>query len=166
LTKLLSCYYDEYFEPEFWEIGKKSRNYLALIRKGSKAIFDRKFINSSTLDNKIVFRQDNFPEGEIIEQKSVYVKGSNEETTFHGFFIIHNMKDGIYGDQITQKDALEYFDCKQRLPELQGSVKNNLRVKLGTVIRKLSQKHGEEIIAEILLDIMAEYFPTPEIPAP
>ncbi len=112
------------------------------------------------MDDKVVFNQKYFPEGEIIEQKATYIKGSKQETTFHGFFIIHSKDTGIYGEKISQKDALEYFDCKQQLPELQTNEKNNLRVKLGTVVRKLSAKYGESVMSEVLTDILEEYFPS------
>jgi hypothetical protein len=159
LELLLEPYYDEYFEPINWELGKKAKNWIAKIKKGKKSIFDRTFLNSSKLDERIVYRQGNFPEGEIIEQKSVYVKGAKQETLFHGLFIIHHKEDGIYGERISQKDALQYFDCCELLPEVEESQKNKLRVKISTVIRKLAMKYGDQIIAEILTDVLADYLP-------
>ena len=159
--QLLENYYGAYYEPLNWETAnKKCRNFFALISKGKRTIFNRKFINSSFLDDKVVFNLKHFPEGEIIEQKATFIKGSKQETTFHGFFIIHPKEDGIYGEKISQKDALEYFDFKQQLPELQTNEKNNLRVKLGTVVRKLTAKYGETVMSEVLTDILEEYFPT------
>ncbi|WP_371804372.1 hypothetical protein [Candidatus Lokiarchaeum ossiferum] len=159
-VQLLQNYYGDFFEPLNWETAnKKCRNFFAKITKGKKTIFNRKFINSSSLDDRVVFNQKHFPAGEIIEQKSTFIKGTKQETTFHGFFIVHLKENGIYGEKISQKDALEFFDLKQKLPELQSNEKNNLRVKLGTVIRKLTSKYGEAMISEVLTDILEEYFP-------
>lgn len=158
-TQLLKNYYGEYFSPVYWESGKKSRNFFAKIKKGKKLLFDRIFLRSFTIDDQICFRKSDFLEGEIIEQKSVYIKGSKQEATFHGFFIIHNTKKVIYGESISQKDTLEYFECKDKFPEIEENVKTKLRLKLGDVIRKLSQKYGDQLIVEVLADIMEEYFP-------
>ena len=156
---LLDKVYDNFFTPINWEESKKATNYFARISKGGKSIFDRKFLNSTFLDDQVVYRGENFPEGEIIEQKAVYVKGKKRETTFHGFFIIHHDETGIFGEQISQKEALEFFDCESLLPEVADDQKNKLRMKLGTVVRKLSSKYGDEVIAEILTEILESYFP-------
>ncbi len=162
LIKLLEPVYDEYYTPTHWEMGKKHKNYFAKITKGKKkSLFDRKFINSSKLDDSIVYKIGQFPAGEIFEQRTVYVKGAKQEITFGGFFIIHHRSDGIYGEDITQKETLEYFDCKQLLPEIRPEVKNRLRVKMGTVVRQLCNKHGEEMVLDILTDILGEYMPMP-----
>ncbi len=158
-TQLLKNYYGEYFSPINWESGKKSRNFFAKIKKGKKSLFDRIFLKSFTIDDQICFRKSDFLEGEIIEQKSVYIKGSKQEATFHGFFIIHNTAEIIYGENISQKDTLEYFECKDKFPVIEEDVKTKLRLKLGNVIRKLSQKYGDQLIVEVLADIMEEYFP-------
>ncbi|MHA1719268.1 MAG: hypothetical protein DRO88_08960 [Promethearchaeia archaeon] len=156
---LLENFYGEFYRPLNWESGPKSRNYFAKIRKGNKSLFDRIFLKSYVIDEQIVFKKSDFPEGEIIEQKSVYIKGTKKETTFHGFFIIHTNSKGIYGENISQKDTLEYFEYKEQFPELQESAKTKLRLKLGDVIRKLSQKYGDQVIVDVLVDIMEEYFP-------
>ena len=157
---LLEPYYEKFYLPIHWEPGKKAKNYFAKIKKGDgdKTIFDRKFINSSTLDTYTVYRQTDFEEDAIVEQRAVFVKGAKSEITFGGFFVVHFVEDQIYGEPITQKDALEYFDCKELVPEMQDSVKNKLRVKIGTVVRKLAGKYGDDIIAEILGEILTEYF--------
>ena len=158
---LLTQYYGNYFYPLNWELTPKSRNYIAKITKGDKNPFKRKFLHTTKLDDQIVFVKKDFQEGEIIEQKCVYIKGSKQENIFHGFFIIHHEEGQIYGEKISQKDALEYFDCKDLLPdpEIPNAIKNRLRTKLGTVIRQLSQKYGKDLIADVLADILQEYFP-------
>ena len=109
-VKLLADYFNhEYFTPEYWEPGKKSRNFFARISQGRKTMFTRKFLQSTFLDGEIVFRGSSFNEGEIIEQKAVFIKGSKQEITFHGFFIIHHSQGGIFGEKISQREALEYF---------------------------------------------------------
>ena len=158
-TQLLKNYYGEYFCPVFWETGKKSRNFFAKIKKGKKSLFDRVFLKSFTIDDQICFRKSDFPEGEIIEQKSVYIKGTKQEATFHGFFIIHSTNESIFGENISQKDTLEYFECRDKFPKIEENVKTKLRLKLGDVIRKLSQKYGDQLIVEVLADIIEEYFP-------
>jgi hypothetical protein len=160
--KLLDPVYDEFYTPIHWEMGKKSKNYFAKITKGQKkSLFNRKFINSSKIDDMVVYKLTQLPEGEIFEHRTVYVKGTKQEVTFGGFFIIHHENDGIYGELISQKETLEYFDCKQLLPEIQPDVKNRLRVKMGTVVRQLCQKHGEEMVLDILTDILGDYMPVP-----
>ena len=160
LIPLLDNYYGDYFEPINWEPGKKARNFFAKIKKGKKnAIFDRKFLVSYKLDNKTVFKRSDLAVGEIIEQKAVFIKGTKQEITFHGFFIIIHEGDQILGEKITQKDALEYFECKDVIPDIDNNVKNTLRVKLGTVIRKLAAKYGDEMVSEIMTDILEDYFP-------
>ena len=158
-TQLLENLYGEYYRPLNWEYGKKSRNFFAKIKKGKKSLFDRVFLKSFTIDDQVCFKKSDFLEGEIIEQKSVFIKGTKQEATFHGFFIIHYNTKGIYGEIISQKDTLEYFECKEKFPEIQESVKTKLRLKLGDVIRKLSQKYGEQLIVEVLAEIMEDYFP-------
>ncbi len=158
--QLLEKYYGDYYFPVNWETRtKKSRNYFAVIKKGNKDLFSRKFIRSTYLDDQEVFNISSFPEGAIVEQKCTYVKGTKSEVTFGGFFIISYDSNGISAEKITQKDALEYFDCREMLPEIQNDVKNKLRVKLGIVVRKLTQKYSEEIIAEVLTSIIEDYFP-------
>ena len=163
-VKLLSDYFNhEYFTPEYWEPGKKSRNFFARISQGRKTMFTRKFLQSTFLDGEIVFRGASFAEDAIIEQKAVFIKGAKQEVTFHGFFIIHHGPGGIYGEKISQREALEYFQAKTLLPTPKSSntPKNALRVKIGTVIRQLAQMHGDDVIEEILIDILEEYFPKP-----
>jgi len=158
-TQLLENLYGEYYRPLNWEYGKKSRNFFAKIKKGKKSLFDRVFLKSYIIDDQVCFKKSDFLEGEIMEQKSVFIKGTKQEATFHGFFIIRNNNKGIYGEIISQKDTLEYFECKEKFPEIEESVKNKLRLKLGDVIRKLTQKYGDQLIVEVLADIMEEYFP-------
>ncbi len=160
-TLLLEPFYGDYYTPVYWEPGKKNKNYFALISKGTKYPFTRKFLRNLTLDNEIVFRISDFPEEAIIEQKAVFVKGSKEEVVFHGFFIIHLTEEGIKGEEISQKEALQYFDIQDRLPDIehQDEALNQLRVKLGTVIRKFTLKYGEDAIVQILTSILEEYFP-------
>jgi len=158
-TQLLENLYGEYYRPLNWEYGKKSRNFFAKIKKGKKSLFDRVFLKSYIIDDQVCFKKSDFREGEIIEQKSVFIKGTKQEATFHGFFIIHNSNKAIYGEIISQKDTLEYFECKEKFPEIEESVKNKLRLKLGDVIRKLTQKYGDQLIVEVLADIMEDYFP-------
>ncbi|QEE16708.1 hypothetical protein DSAG12_02538 [Promethearchaeum syntrophicum] len=158
-TQLLENLYGEYYRPLNWEYGKKSRNFFAKIKKGRKSLFERVFLKSYTIDDQVCFKKSDFLEGEIIEQKSVFIKGTKQEATFHGFFIIHNNNKGIYGEIISQKDTLEYFECKEKFPEIEESVKNKLRLKLGDVIRKLTLKYGDQLIVEVLADIMEDYFP-------
>ncbi len=162
MTCLLSEYYGEYYIPENWELSKKSVNYIAQIKKGEKYIFDRKFLKTYNLDDNICFKKTHFQEGDIIEQKCIFKQGSKKEILFHGFFIVHFDKNHIMGEEISQKDALEYFDCRERLPDVGIDQRNKLKMKLGTVIRKLSMKYGEELIITILMDIMNDYFPTPD----
>ena len=162
MTCLLSEYYGEYYIPENWEFSKKSTNFIARITKGEKYVFDRMFLKTFILDDNICFKKTHFHEGDIVEQKCVFKKGAKEETLFHGFFIVHFDKEQIMGEEITQKDALEYFDCRESLPEVAIDQRNKLKMKLGTVIRKLTSKYGDEIIISVLMDIMNDYFPTPD----
>jgi hypothetical protein len=161
LICLLDLYYDEYFTPVFWQDGAKSRNYFAAITKGTKFPFQRKFLNSFPLDKQITYRLKDFPEGSIIEQKSVFIKGRKQEITFQGFFIIHHTADSIMGEEITQKETLQYFDFQERLPSIETSEENlhKLKMKIGTVIRKFARKYGDEAIVDILTSIIEEYFP-------
>lgn len=158
---LLKLFYGDYYSPVVWDHGKKSKNYFALISPGTKYPFSRKFLHNLTLDKEIVYKGSNFPEEAIVEQKSVFVKGSKEEVIFHGFFIIHHTTESIMGEEISQKEALQYFDCKKALPDVEhpNESLNKLRVKLGTVVRKFTLKYGEEAMVEILTDILEEYFP-------
>ena len=160
-TLLLESFYGEYYSPVIWEHSKKSKNYFAIISPGTKYPFSRKFLRYTTLDDQIVFKRSDFPDEAIIEQKAVYVKGSKEEVIFHGFFIIHPTSGGIKGEEISQKEALQYFDCKNALPDInqKDDALNHLRVKLGTVIRKFTVKYGEDAIVKILTDILEDYFP-------
>lgn len=158
---LLKLFYGEYHSPVIWDHGKKSKNYFALISPGTKYPFARKFLQNLVLDKQIVYKESDFPDEAIVEQKSVFIRGSKEETIFHGFFIIHHTSDAIMGEEISQKEALQYFDCKKALPDVEhpDDSLNKLRVKLGTVVRKFTVKYGEEAIVEILTDILEEYFP-------
>lgn len=158
---LLESFYGDYFSPVVWETSPKSKNYFAVISPGTKYPFNRKFLRSITLDNQIVFRGSDFLEEAIVEQKAVYVKGTKEEVVFHGFFIIHHTEDQITGEEISQKEALQYFDIQKELPDFNTDEQaiNRLRVKLGTTIRKFAQKYGQEVIVNILSDILEEYFP-------
>ena len=160
---LLEQCYGEYFTPLTWDMQKNASNYFAKIRKGTKNLFERDFLRSSLLDEQVIFRKEQFPEGEIIEFKSIYTKGSKKETTFQGFFIIHHYENKICGEEISQKHALEYFDCKKELPDpdstLNYDAKTQLRVKIGTVVRKLAAKYGEALIAEVLASILSDFLP-------
>ncbi|MCF2140624.1 MAG: hypothetical protein K9W44_11275 [Candidatus Lokiarchaeota archaeon] len=162
LTCLLREYYGDYYIPENWEESPKSVNYIAKITRGEKFIFDRNFLRTYTLDGKIVFKKSNFNEGDIIEQKCVFKRGSKEEVLFHGFFVVHFHEKKIYGEEISQKDALEYFDLKEKLPDLDNSQHNKLKMKIGSVLRKLAIKYGEETVVNILAEIIDEYFPSPQ----
>jgi hypothetical protein len=162
VTLLEQCY-GEYFTPLTWDMQKNASNYFARIRKGIKTLFERDFLRSSFLDEQVIFRKEQFPEGEIIELKSIYTKGSKKETTFQGFFIIHHIENKICGEEISQKHALEYFDCKKELPNLNSLTKDEpkaqLRVKIGTIVRKLASKYGEAVIADVLISIVNDLFP-------
>ncbi|MHA1518830.1 MAG: hypothetical protein ACTSRK_01480 [Promethearchaeota archaeon] len=162
LTCLLTEYYGEYYIPENWESSKKAINFIARITKGEKYVFDRKFLNTYNLDDNICYKKSHFKEGEIFEQKCTFRKGKKEEILFHGFFIVKFDGERIMGEEISQKDALEYFDCRGKLPEIATDIqRNKLKMKLGSVIRQLTLKYGEELMVSILMDIMNDYFPTP-----
>ena len=113
------------------------------------------------MDGQITYRLRDFPESSIIEQKSVFIKGKKQEVTFQGFFIIHHTPDGIMGEEITQKETLQYFDFQERLPSIENSEENlhKLKMKIGTVIRKFARKYGDEAIVDILTSIIEDYFP-------
>lgn len=160
---LLEQYYGEYFTQLTWDLQKNANNYFARIRKGTRELFERDFLRSSFLDDHVIFRKEQFPEGEIIELKTTYTKGSKKETIFQGFFIIHYRDNRICGEEISQKHALEYFDCKKLLPDPESPLKNDprlqLRVKIGTVVRKLAAKYGDAIIADVLVGVLNDILP-------
>lgn len=162
MTCLLTEYYGDYYLPENWELSPKSTNFIAKISKGEKYIFERKFLKTYALDENVVFKKSHFVEGDIVEQKCVFKKGTKEEILFHGFFVIHLEQGQILGEEISQKDALEYFDFREKFPDVAENQKRKLRVKLGTVVRKLTAKYGEELVVDILTDIISDYFPNVE----
>ena len=159
-TCLLTEYYDDYYIPNYWEETPKAVNYIAKITRGDKYIFNRIFLRTFSLDDNIVFKKSHFREGDVIEQKCVFKRGTKEEIIFHGFFVIHFNDNKIYGEEISQKDALQYFDLKESLPDIDNSQRNKLKMKLGTAIRKLAGKYGETMVAGILVEIIADYFPS------
>jgi hypothetical protein len=160
---LLKPFTGEYYTPENWQYEPKAKNYFAIISPSPKYLFERSFIKNKTVDDSVIFAKGDFPEGEIVEQKCVHVKGSKSETTFQGFFIIHHQDNGIYGEQISQKEALEFFNCREALPlptaQPTNKAKNELRVKLGTVVRSLCGRYNPELIGEVLADIIADLLP-------
>lgn len=155
-TCLLTEYYDDYYIPSHWEETPKAVNYIAKITRGNKYIFDRIFLRTYSLDENIVFKKSHFQEGDIIEQKCVFKRGSKEEIIFHGFFVVHFHDNKIYGEEMSQKDALQYFDLKERLPDVDETQRNQLKMKLGSVIRKLSQKYGETMVIGILNELISD----------
>lgn len=163
LVCLLKPFTGEYLAPENWEYEPKAKNFFAVISPSPKYLFERSFIKNRIIDDSVIFAKGDFPEGEIVEQKCVHVKGSKSETTFQGFFIIHHQEDGIYGEQISQKEALEFFNCRESLPQPltqpNNKAKNELRVKLGTVVRTLCGRYNPELIGEVLTDIIADLLP-------
>ncbi len=159
LEPLLEQYYGEFYIPVNWEEGKKSKNYFAHIEKGTKFIFKRKFLRSHKIDDLNVYKKKSFPEGDIIEQRCTFVRGSKEEITFGGFFVIHHIDGNIYGEELSQKQALEYFDLKKMLPDQKEEQKRSARVEIATSIRKYIQKYGEETVSDVLVDILNDYFP-------
>ena len=116
-TLLLERFYGEYYTPVFWEEEKKSKNFFATIGRGTKYLFKRDFLRRHYIDDCVVFKKKDFKENTIVEQRCTYVHGSKEEITFQGFFVIHHKENGIYGEEISQKQALEYFYCVEILPE-------------------------------------------------
>jgi hypothetical protein len=153
------------FAPENWQYEPKAKNYFARIAPNPKYLFNRTFLHGKTLDEGVVFSKNDFPEGEIIEQKCVFIKGSKSETTFHGFFIINHCEDGIYGQQISQKECLEFFQLRQELPdpEKASTPKRELRVKCGTLLRKLAERYGHALVGEVMTELLEEFLPAPTI---
>ncbi len=165
-TLLLEPFYGEFLAPVFWEEDKKSKNFFAYVERGTKYLFKRDFLRRKYIDNQVVFKRDYFEEGAIIEQRCTYVHGSKEEITFQGLFVIHHIDNMIYGDEISQKQALEYFDCCELIPEKKEEKKTSLRVELGREIRKHIQAHGEEVVCDVLIGILNDYFPkAPNVPS-
>ena len=76
--------------------------------------------------------------------------------------IIHHSENAILGEQISQKEALEYFDCEELLPDIKekDSSYNHLRMRLGTEIRKYTRKYGSEAVVSVLTSIIEDYFPS------
>ena len=66
-----------------------------------------------------MFKRDAFKEGDIMEQRSTFKKGKTTQTNFSSFYIICLQEDGIYGEEISQKDTIEYFECQSVYPKSQ-----------------------------------------------
>lgn len=158
---LLTPFVGEYYCPVNWQKEAKARNYIARISWNEKRMFDRTFLKNKVVDETPVFLKADFVDGDIIEQKCIFVKGKKEEITFQGFFIVRLHPNGIYGEPISQKDALEYFQGCQALPQLDTSQKTYLKAKLSQVFRVLQAKYPPELISETLLELMAELLPAP-----
>ena len=158
---LLHPFVGDYFIPENWQKEPKSRNFFARITWNDKTLFDRTFLRGKIIDDSMVFSKNDFVDGDIIEQKCVFIKGKKEETTFHGFFIIHPGSEGIYGEQISQKEALEFFQGCHALPKIGVNEKPLLKAKLNQVVRTLRVKYSPELISEVLMEIMEEILPSP-----
>jgi len=159
---LLHQYCGNFFEPDNWDPDPKAKQYMAKISPGKTSPFERSFINWTKLDDKIVFRKDHFKDGDIIEQRCSIKKGKATLTGFEGFFLIKSDENSIYGQFITQKDTLEYFNCKQTLPEIHIDKSNHLKAKLQIIIEKLGTQYGEEAVFDTLTTILGEKLPKPD----
>jgi hypothetical protein len=162
---LLSPFCGAYYSPINWEYGIHAKNYFAKIGQDSKLLFSRTFVRGKYIDDRIVFSEKDFPEGEIFEQKCTFVKGSKSEITFQGFFIIHHLDGGIYGQQITQKQCLEYFLTRDDLPDVpseNNDSKNKIRIKLSSTVQSLATRYGNAAVVEILTDLLGQFLTSPE----
>ena len=158
-TLLLERFYGEFYTPVYWEEEKKSKNFFAQIGRGTKYLFKRDFLRRHYIDDAVVFKKKDLKENTIVEQRCTFVHGSKEEVTFGGFFVIHHKENGIFGEEISQKQALEYFDCVDMLPENTEENKNSARVEIGKCIRKFMREYGDELVSQVLVDVLNDYFP-------
>ena len=157
--KLLERYIGEYYSPLFWDEDVKSKNYFAKITQGTSTPFNRSFINNTKLDEKVMFKRDAFKEGDIMEQRSTFKKGKTTQTNFSSFYIICLQEDGIYGEEISQKDTIEYFECRKCLPEVTVEQKTQLKSKLHLLMTHLNAQYGHQLVMETLTELIAEYLP-------
>lgn len=164
-TILLQQYCGNFFEPCNWDPDPKAKQYFAKIGPGKTSPFERSFLNWTKMDDKVVFRRDHFKDGDIIEQRCTIKKGKNTLTGFEGFFLIKTDENAIYGQFMTQKETLEYFNCKQTLPEVHNEKSTQLKLKLRLIIEKLSTQYGEEIVFDTLTTILGEKMPKPDVEA-